>query len=739
MRHMRVKEGGMIFCAAALFSALSLLFLWRDGFLAEQLSDWRTEAMLAELLLLWGLFLLADRAPVGTGARRGAVLLLSCGFLWLHRALLPVLLSGLWVLGLVCIGEALLLPARKRGGALFTGAMRLSHDFLLGSAFYMTELCLISAFRTGGVGISRWAALLSSLFALCLLFRAHVSGALRLPLPRLPREEAEGKAEGGAARRSPVRLSVLTLLLLHAGRMNITLDYDSLRYGLRSAFVLDSGGGVFQNLGTVNAVYFYPKGLELLTLPLSGSRTHGFVLAFSLWCAALMLLVLRDLAARFAGERAGLHAMLLAACIPGIMNLSTSAKTDMITLLFQLVFLNDFLFAVRKGEPRRRRRALLWGLCSLLMTLTLKPTAVVFSGGLLLAALIFLITQKETRAELSDRRDAGPLLRDMLIPAALSMLAFSGVTLRSLHLTGYPLVSVFTGLWEQLGFRGKYPLAAQEMPNAAAGLEPAEQGARLLKRLFLLLIAPTGEEGLHIRIAWGSGLFALCLLCILIFGRKRGALPEGFRISLLFLLSLDLISVRLLHQLDGNYYNLSYSLAAAGAVCCMSRRGESALRSCLPAALTAVFFMCLTNWSGSRGFTEPKLRHGGFYDHSAEARDYMILSAKEPIYRYCANGPLIRMLAMSDAPECYLFPCRVESYSDLEGSGGNVGLVKTLDLFKEYLEFAGISRLYTEDEFLEQHGRAEEIIRYLREDGSVTQLISQEGNTLYEYHAGMGN
>lgn len=37
---------------------------------------------------------------------------------------------------------------------------------------------------------------------------------------------------------------ILTMFFLQAGRLNHELDYDSLHYGLRSAYVLDNGNGI---------------------------------------------------------------------------------------------------------------------------------------------------------------------------------------------------------------------------------------------------------------------------------------------------------------------------------------------------------------------------------------------------------------------------------------------------------------------------------------------------------------
>jgi len=65
--------------------------------------------------------------------------------------------------------------------------------------------------------------------------------------------------------------AVVTLVFLQAGRMNLAVDFDSIWYGVRSHVMLDSGNGIYENLGTLGVVYTYPKGLETLTLPLGGA------------------------------------------------------------------------------------------------------------------------------------------------------------------------------------------------------------------------------------------------------------------------------------------------------------------------------------------------------------------------------------------------------------------------------------------------------------------------------------
>ncbi|MBQ7534585.1 MAG: hypothetical protein IJT43_03100, partial [Stomatobaculum sp.] len=696
----RFKKAGetVVFSVALGLTVPSLLLLWRSGFLYEQLSDWRTPVMYLELILAAVLLILADRCISGRRARAVTEALIVCGFLWAHRIFLPLFVTGMYFAGLAVIGETVLLPLRKREGISLPGdVQRASHDFLTGCAVMMVFLCFLSGIHVGGIGTARKAAAFLILLAFLVLQLFRVSGLLPLPYTAEgPDREPAAAADrifaagtgGWEKERRFLLFGILLILMLHAGRMNITLDYDSVHYGLRSGYILDNGMGIFENLGSVNAVYFYPKGLEILALPLSGTPTYAFVLSFSFWCAVFFLVLTGDLTARCFGSRAGLRAAFLCACIPGIMNLSTSAKTDMVTLLFQMMFLAEMpalLGGNAGGEPGIR--SLFWGLAALAMTLALKPTAIAFSGLLFLSTAAFLLLHRKeiTFGFLPKPWAAGLIL---FFPC----IALLGVTLRTVHLTGYPLVTVFTGIWEKIGFHGHYPLAVQEVPDSSAGYSAAELAGFLLQRIGAVFVAPSEDKDLHILIAWGTTLFPALLLAAAIRAGQEvrgragqealrkdagpGRLPLRYLLfTLAVFLCFDLVTLKLLYQVDGNYYDLSYALAAVTAAALWE---GGLLRALTPAIVMALFMTSITNWAGARGFTELKLDHYGFYDHESDVMNYMILNAKEPIYRYLKNAPRIHLLTMSDEPECYLYPCRAESYTDLEGSGGNVRLVKTL-------------------------------------------------------------
>ena len=70
-------ESAAVFFCALLLSCLSLWFLWKDGFLTEQMTDWRSPAMMAELLAV---FLLLQAAGAFVKDLRGrSTLILTCG------------------------------------------------------------------------------------------------------------------------------------------------------------------------------------------------------------------------------------------------------------------------------------------------------------------------------------------------------------------------------------------------------------------------------------------------------------------------------------------------------------------------------------------------------------------------------------------------------------------------------------------------------------------------------------
>ncbi len=575
---------------------------------------------------------------------------------------------------------------------------------------------------------------------------------------------------------------ILTILLIQLCRINIAIDYDSLRYGLRSDVLLTDGMGIkgfFTNTGLVNSVYLYPKGYELLTRPLYFGGTLGNVLCVNLWMLIAALLLTGELAGSIAdSDETRVFAALMASIMPGITNMSVTAKSDLATLVCQLGFL--YCAMVYAGRARRRTGTLpgagssgtmagsgtlgssgsrhaaelpLFGIGTgaLILSYALKPTAIVFSSVTGLAVLAWYLVKKiRIRVSAADIR---------VIAAAA---VFTGViTLRTLLITGQPFAGVFTGLFEKMGFALKYPFRTQSFLYTEEALSFTDKIRIYLTRVFGFLICPAGEDLHHVIMAWGGIAFLLMLLLIAVFLRgTAGRMEDLDRLSevessgvrfnsecfrfleMIFAVIgvLSLICLYLLYQVDGNYFMLLYSLTAALGTVVLTARvrfEQSGLGRNFKKVLSggnnaALILLCVvmiwttafTGWAGAVGFTEADFINRGYYSHDEE------LKTDPGIW-----GPYDRVVAFAYEPDCYCLPGRLESWVDIDGSGGNVYLTDTkLNIFKRYLTFADIDYIYADLNYLNdtrnpRRERAGVLFTYLLEDGCFEELIFFHGSS----------
>ena len=713
--------------------------------LGPVLQNTRTLLMMAEVVLvfLWNLFCLAagrgGKSGQGAGMRFRA-LGLAAGvilFTWCHRIFLPLAVSGIYMAVLVLAGRQLLRLFLKesRLSAPIPFWQRTSMSLVLGSALWMVLVCLVSLTGHGGLMLWRGLAAVMALAAVVLeILWGHGNNQVS-PGAWLNgvKESADGGGRRGKAQAALIAF-IITMVLIQAGRMNIELDYDSLHYGLRSAYVLDNGKGIYENLGMINLVYTYSKGLEVLVLPLSGTPTYGFVLAFSLWCTMGILLLAANIVGRYCGREKGIWAAAVLAAIPGIMNMAATAKSDNITLLHQLIIYDFICFALCEGRqgkwcgPAGNTPWLLMAVGTYLLTLVYKPTALVFSTALGAVALLCLILTR--RLSLGCRGG----WRILLIPGA----AVAGLWYRTWLLTGVPMTSIFAGFFEKAGCRVKYPYNFNHVIGDPSALTAGEKCSRLWSRVQGILLAPVSEDMAHVIIAWGTGIVTVFLIIWLAVSWKaarRG--PQHFlnlfdRILIPVLALGSLVSIYTLYQVDGNYFILFYSVLVISALRmgCRQDWGPAVRRS---VSLVLVLFFavntavtCATGWAGVPGFTPVSLRHMGYYDHRREMLDRR--AQEGSLALSCMFTPRSRVLAFGRHPEVLDLPCSVQSYYDVTGSGGNVYLVKRLAYFEEFLRYAGTEYFFVEAGYLAGQDRALQIIEDMIAEGSLSDIHYEWGN-----------
>ena len=691
----------------------------------DRLKETETLHLLGETAALFAVLFLT----LSLIRRRAACALLlgavSSVFLWLHQAFLPVLASGLYLCALVGTGQIFLgLLDRKRQlapGHLVTWMASL----ILGCGLTILLFCAMSLLGAGGIGNTRAAAVILFLAA---GFRWVQSLKTKEGSYRLQKLFHE------SGRIPPVIASLLALilamLLLQAGRMNLCIDYDSLHYSLRSQYILDNGGGIYENLGSVNVVYTYSKGLEILLLPLSGLPSHSFFLAFQLWFAAGILIVCHRIVTLFVNRRLGILCMAVLASIPGIMNMSISAKTDISTAFFQLLMLYFLLLYTK----RQKSSYLVMAANAFMMTMVLKPTALVFSTIAAGTAGLFLLLNGRLRFR----------LRGSLLPSAGVMAAMWGmVWLRTWLHTGLPVTSVFYSIWAKLGFTVRYPYRFDDLPSNGGALFSLSGLKHILKRLFGVLVAPVGEDMAHVRIAWGTPLLVIFLLLLLLpaFVKMRGLEKRDKKPlwCLIWVLltngAASLAALYLLWQVDGNYFILLYTLLAMTAVIILGKLQSRFLarlimKMLVPFAVFNVTVTAVSNWAGALGLSPVRLVHAGYYDHRAEEKERLIHYGNQEIWEILAEDPKTRVLIFGEQPELLSFPCNAQSYTDIEGSGGNYMITASTEALVEYLIFADMDYVYLGSGYLRPGTEAWDHVISMLRDGYLTELTYENGNAL---------
>ena len=595
----------------------------------------------------------------------------------------------------------------------------------------------------------------------------------------------------------------LPFFILQMNRSNVALDYDSLRYGLRSAYVLFPEG-FFSAHGQINSVYSYPKGLELLTYPLNYLPGYGFLLSFSLWTYLALALVFGLLLFHFQKNRKKLYIGILCFfLLSSVGNMSLTMKTDLFTLLLQLSALYFFL----KGKRLQS--------CFLLFfSYSFKPTAVVFST---LLGIVFLFTmlleffgKRNTKANTKENiningntginSNTNPNTIQVKgekwtseLPFVLFSVAYTGIiTLRTFLITGLPFSTTFTGIFKAIGFHVNWPFNLDAHVDYSGELSLSESTFSFFRRLFSFLFYPVGEDMEHVAIAWSGVLFPLILVfgiwqCFSL-GRKcltgRNHLPGGnnlpgknsllernslpgreailcgesgeaslwdylpLALSFLVIMAFSLLSFVMLWQIDGNYYILWESLAlllcfSMGSAPEISSQEENARGSKLsafllkafafsPFYLAALLTTITTSWAGAVGFTPIDLANKGYYDHALVELENQGEKGSLPAFSEMVKNPRHHVLAFAETPECYRIPCNVQSITDVEGSGGSPGLYDSPLYFAWFLKWSDTDYVYLEQSFLhdEREERAREMLLQMAEEGIFQSPMLVEKNEI---------
>ncbi len=297
-----------------------------------------------------------------------------------------------------------------------------------------------SALGAGSIRTLRWLTLLLAIPA---ALGGHVPLVLHLWRSRSGTDPA-GRFWGGTL--------AAWMAVLYA-RSNVVYGYDSLWYGLRGEYVLDPGRSIYEPLGLVSPVHYFPKLYEVFLLPVSALGDTSVISGMTIAMLALVLLAGHSLAQRIGlPARVRGPALALVATLPALANSALEPKPDVISVLFVLLAADAALAFARERAPG----AAPWMLACGTLACLAKLTAIPYVGALVLATLAAARFQHAT----AHAGPPDPRQRNLAIAAfAAALVVAAFVTARTWWIAGVPTIGPdpLFKLWAALGFSLKAP------------------------------------------------------------------------------------------------------------------------------------------------------------------------------------------------------------------------------------------------------------------------------------------
>ena len=630
-----------------------------------------------------------------------------------------------------------------------------AHQYLVAAVVGCLYICFI--FLLGGsicrwCGIERilgsWQAHITMGVAGVLLIVAAASGLkvgtpekLRMILPIifvillvLNRKTLKAKAaeitkqESNAAKRSLSEIMLLSgiiaFVLVQIGRANIALDYDSTWYGLRSEYMLAPETGIYDPMPFLACVHTYAKGIETLTLPLSGLGSFGMIYSVNIAFGIGIIKTTYDVCRLRCEKRTGLLAALCTAAIPGIMNMTVTAKSDILTAFLQLTAL---YFLLRAAQDKRMEYCI-FCISACVLSYAFKSSSAIFSTTILLICVIHMIHRKPQFADGGKR---------VFWLAGFSLGALSVIWLRTFLMTGCPFTFILPNVWRALGLEIKYPYEFTSVGmNSVSGLLDGDLLASRLRRILDILFFPVTDETIKVLIAWAGPVFALLWVVLLITLLLRiksvwreicsGSI-EGILYIAYFLLSgLTLGCALLLSAPDGNYFELLYVVTVITFFLKFRKKNaEKTNMLVLPVIASGMLLTAASSPSWALGFTQIDLTKGGYYNSVAWVEQYMNYNSLDEVFQQLKREEKPRVEIFSDKMQYTVF---IPTTTDLWQVHRNYGYGTTAsaEAYSEYLQFAEMDYLLLDRDYMDTDTHATDVISQLADNGWLDMVLISE-------------
>ena len=113
----------------------------------------------------------------------------------------------------------------------------------------------------------------------------------------------------------------------------------------------------------------------------------------------------------------------------------------------------------------------------------------------------------------------------------------------------------------------------------------------------------------------------------------------------------------------------------------------------------------------------------------------MALKGNEKIWEILEADPETRVLVFGQQPEMLMFPCNTQSYTDVEGSGGNFYISASPEAMVSFMDRAGTDYVYLGSGFLRPGTEGWRNVTAMIQSGYVTDVFYENGNGLGRFTA----
>ncbi len=680
------------FCLSLLFQYLPFKNLMVDGIYQWHVKQPEFVQGGIELLVVFVLFSITAFAVQGR-LGTGVVVALSALYLRRHAVLEPVLVALLYFEIILSFGRWVLCAVDRTDGQA-----PVLNDYL--KAFVAGLACwsaLAIALSALGYGRFNHLRLMTACVGLLSLTRG-VPPFLTVHLWRA--------ALTFSKREKAVAAALLTLFLALFAKASVAFDTDSLSYGLRPEFVLIGEHSFFDNLGLLNAIYYYPKLLELFLVPISNLGDYRFAIAGNIFFLFLLAVVVYRFFRSFAASRfAALFAVLVICTVPVVANMAATVKTDTFSTLLVVMT----AYALWMSIQSRNAKPLLWGLATSILSFGGKPTSFAYIPMLFFGFAVSLVATNRTavRDLLHDLRSRHTLLSAEVLLVIISLAVLAGITARTVLLTGYPFYNIsesLNGLWKALGFTLHYPFSV--------GVPISGVGDPLLGEIAVMPVLKTGYElffnpsnMIHILPIWfGNISLFLCIVVLVLVVLQRTGRREFWS---LLIMNSAVILTGLVFVLffpfgsrggDANYYLPPIVLAMIvlfHPVLKQYRYRPLVFASLVPFIVFQSALMLVSHFSWHHGtsafdwqLTKP------FISTAADNKQILDKAGVKEVAEYIEQRPrAARAVGLGEAQAMYRLPCRYEHFDRIGGFNKKKEVVHREELLRQYLLWAKIDYL----------------------------------------------